>query len=330
MNFFIAKTPLQLFNCIEARDRFHKSEENTLFYQYRSDIDKKQIKNLIDDSWFEVIDYPLTLSNRLFFPILLNKIKLKYKNRVSNCYYGAYNGIISHLINSINPSNNFLVDDGVKTIKISQFIKDNKLDKRGFLRPLKDFLLKSSRGYIYKSKFFTVYSEIEKHLPNRVVINDYRAFKDRVLTMNRENIVYFIGTALLKRTLKNRDSFEQELKRVIDYYNQRNQKFIYILHRYEEIEYLNSLAKKYNFEAVKFNNIIEIELFQRGTFPKEVSSFASTAVETINMIYGVEMKIFELDNSKIYDKYQKVFQDLYNNFRDKGIEVITSKPFESS
>ena len=329
MNFFIARTPLQLFNSIEARDRFHKDERNILFYQYKNSIDKEQIENLIDDSWFDTIEYPLTLSNRLFFPILLNKIKLKYKNRVSSCYYGAYNGIISHLINSINPSNNFLVDDGIKTIKISQFIKDNKLDKRGFLRPVKDFLLKSSRGYIYKSKFFTVYKEIENYLPNRVIINDYRAFKDRVSDMNREDIVYFIGTALLKRTLKDRYIFEKELERVIEYYKQRNQKFIYILHRYEEIEYLDSLAKKYGFEAVKFNNIIEVELLQRAVFPKEVSSFASTAVETINMIYGVEMKIFELDNSKIYDKYQKVFQDLYNNFRDKGVEVIASKPFES-
>ena len=330
INIFIARTPLQLFNCIEARDRFHKDEQNILFYQYRSVIDKKQIENLIDSSWYEVVEYPLTLSNRLFFPISLSKIVSKYKSKVSSCYYGAYNGIISHLINSLNPTHKYLVDDGIKTIKISQFIKDNKLDKRGFLRPIKDWLLNSTREYIYQSKFFTVYDEIENHLPHRVVKNDYRAFKKRVSTMKREDIVYFIGTALLKRSIKTEEIFEQELERVIEYYQERNQKFIYILHRYEDIEYMNSLAKKYSFEAVRFDNIIEVELLRRGVVPSGVSSFASTAVETIDMIYGVEVKIFELDNSGIFEKYQKVFQDLYNNFREKGVDVIDSTNSQSN
>ena len=102
----------------------------------------------------------------------------------------------------------------------------------------------------------------------------------------------------------------------------KNQRLIYILHRYEDIDYMNSLSKKYCFESVKFDNIIEVELLKRGTVPHAVASFASTAVETINMIYGVDATIFELENSGIFKKYQEVFMKLYDNFKEKGVEVV--------
>jgi hypothetical protein len=323
INLFIAKTPLQLFNCIEARNRFHKSEKNVLFYQYQRNIDKIQIENLIkEEEWLEVIAYPLSPLHRIFFQYFLNKNILKYTNRVDSCYFGAYNSIISYFINKVKPKEFFIIDDGVKTIKISELIKDGKLDKKGLVRGIKDKLMNSSRAYIYNAKFFTIYDEVEIFLPNRVIKNNYSAFKEHVSSINKENIIYFIGTNLLERSIKTEEIFEQELKKVVLHYKKKNQKLIYILHRYEDIDYLNTLSKEYDFEAVKFDNIIEVELLKRGTVPMGVASFASTAVETIKMIYGVDATIFELENSGIFEKYQEVFFKLYNNFREKGVDVV--------
>jgi hypothetical protein len=180
----------------------------------------------------------------------------------------------------------------------------------------------SSRDYIYRAKFFTIYDEIKLFVPNKVIKNDYREFKTHISVLEKENITYFIGTNLLEKILKNKEKFESELEKIILYYQEKNQKIIYIMHRYEEIKYIEKLSKKYNFESVKFNNIIEIELLNRGTVPMGVASFASTAVETINMIYGVDATIFELENSGIFEKYQEVFAKLYDNFRKKGVIVI--------
>jgi hypothetical protein len=315
INLYIAKTPLQLFNCIEAKNRFHKNEENVLFYQYQRSIDKIQIENLIDENeWSDIIAYPLSPLRRLFFPYFLKKSIAQYQNKVASCYFGAYNSIISYFINKIKAKDFFIVDDGVKTLEISELIKDRKLDKKGFLKP--------SRDYIYEAKFFTIYYEVEKFVPNRVIKNDYVAFKEHISTIKKENIIYFIGTNLLEKSMKTEEVFEKELRKVLSHYKNKNQKLIYILHRYEDSDYMNSLSKKYDFESLKFANIIEVELLKRGTVPVGVASFASTAVETINMIYGVDTTIFELENSGIFEKYQEVFAKLYDNFREKGVEVV--------
>ena len=323
INLFIAKTPLQLFNCIEAKNRFHKEDKSVLLYQYQRSIDQIQMKNLIKkDEWFDVIAYPLAPLHRLLFPIFLNKNIIQYQNKVTSCYFGAYNSIISYFINKVKPKNFIIIDDGVKTIKISEFIKDRKLDKKGFLRPLRDKVMKASREYVYDAKFFTIYDEVKEFVPNRVIKNDYRAFKEHISSMEKEDIIYFIGTNLLERSIKTKEIFEKELKHVLEYYIKNNKRIIYVLHRYEDVEYINDLSKKYGFESVKFDNIIEVELLKRGTIPMGVASFASTAVETIDMIYGVDATIFELENSGICEKYQEVFRKLYDNFRGKRVEVI--------
>ena len=321
-NIFIARTPLQLFNCIEARNRFYKNHYNILFYQYQRDIDKLQIESLIDEQWSDIIPYSLTPIKRIFFPFFLKKVIVKYHNYIDTCYFGAYNSIISYLINNLKPLKLFIIDDGVKTIKISELIKDRKLDKKDYCKYIYNNIMGSSRDYIYRAKFFTIYDEIKLFVPNKVIKNDYREFKTHISVLEKENITYFIGTNLLEKILKNKEKFESELEKIILYYQEKNQKIIYIMHRYEEIKYIEKLSKKYNFESVKFNNIIEIELLNRGTVPMGVASFASTAVETINMIYGVDATIFELENSGIFEKYQEVFAKLYDNFRKKGVIVI--------
>lgn len=323
INLFIARTPLQLFNCIEAKNRFHVNEKNVLFYQYQRSIDKNQIESIIyDHEWTEVIAYPLSPFRRLFPQYFLKKCISKYQNKVACCYFGAYNSIISYFINKVKPKDFFIVDDGVKTIEISELIKKKKLDKKGFFRFLINKIMNSSRNYIYISKFFTIYDEVEVSLPNRVVKNDYRAFKKNITTLEEEKIVYFIGTNLLEKILKTKNIFEEELKKVILYYREKNQEVVYILHRYENTEYMKSLSIEYKFEFVKFDNIIEVELLKRGLLPTEIASFASTAIGTINIIYGVDATIFELENSGIFDKYQDTFAKLYDNFRKKGVEVI--------
>jgi len=323
INLFIAKTPLQLFNCIEAKNRFHQDETNILFYQYQRNIDKLQIENMLNSNeWSEVIPYPLSPLKRLFFPFFLKKIIVNYHDQIDHCYFGAYNSIISYLINNLKPLKFFIIDDGVKTIKISELIKDKKLDKKGVFRSLRDKLMNSSRNYIYNAKFFTIYDEIKIFVPKKVIKNDYRAFKTHISNIEKENIIYFIGTNLLERSIRSKEIFESELEKVILYYQEKNQKIIYVLHRYEEIEYMEILSKKYGFESVKFDNIIEVELLKRGTIPMGVASFASTAVETIDMIYGVNATIFELHNDGIFSKYQIIFQKLYDNFQSKGVKVI--------
>ena len=40
INLYVARTPLQLFNCREARERFHAAEENRLILAVRQPVDR--------------------------------------------------------------------------------------------------------------------------------------------------------------------------------------------------------------------------------------------------------------------------------------------------
>jgi hypothetical protein len=321
-NLFIARTPLQLFNCIEAKNRFHDKEENTLFYQYQRQVDKIQMENLIDSSqWSRVVPYPLTLYSKFFFPLYLRGLKEEYLFKISYCYYGVYNSIVSYLINSIQPQKLIIVDDGVKTLGIARNLEAKRIQKQNLFKTIRDKFLNSNRDFLYDSTFFSIYSLEEYQIENGVILNDYRMFKKGLLALPLQDVLYFIGTNLNEKILKNGESFERYLQKVLSYY--RDKKIIYILHRYEDIDFIENLAKKYGFDYVKFSNILEVEIAKAGFLPKEFATFGSSAIETLALLYtDCDYKVFSIDSKDIKENKVEAMEKLYQSFREKGYEVI--------
>ena len=321
-NLFIARTPLQLFNCIEAKNRFHEKEENILFYQYQHQVDKTQMENLIHNSqWSRVISYPLTLFSKLFFPLYLKKLKEEYRFNISHCYYGAYNSIVSYLINSIQPQELIIVDDGVKTLGMARDLEGKSIQKQNLFKTIRDKFLNSNRDFLYDSTFFSIYLLEEYKIDNRVILNDYRMFKKGLLALPLQDVVYFIGTNLNEKILNNKESFESYLQKVVSYYHDK--KIIYILHRYEDVDFIENLAKKYRFDYVKFSNILEVKIAQAGFLPKEFATFGSSAIETLALLYSnCDYKVFSIESKDIKENKVEAMAKLYQSFREKGYEVI--------
>jgi hypothetical protein len=321
-NLFIARTPLQLFNCIEAKNRFHADEENILFYQYQRDIDKKQMQSLIkDEEWHKVIAYPLDWKRRLFFPLFLHRIKQDLGPEVSYCYYGAYNSIISSLINSVDPKELVIVDDGVKTLEMARLVESGKIDKKSFLKKIRNSVLSSDTAFLYRSSFFTIYDLGRYKIKNRVILNDYRIFHSSIKNLQKKDVVYFIGTNLNEKVLKDTASFEGYIKKIRAYY--KGKRLIYVLHRYESPEFIRVFADRYNFEYVKFDGPIEIEIAGAGFLPVEIATFVSSAIDTLSILYpGSRYKIFYLEGKDIKESKRDIFAKLYDSFKDKGYEVI--------
>ena len=322
INIFIAKTPLQLFNSIEAKNRFHKNETNILFYQYNSSVDREQIESLIVvDEWQEIYPYKLKFTNKIFFIIKTNKLIKKYKNKISNCYYGTYNTIIRYMINKINPFKSIIIDDGVKTLDIARLV-ESKTIKKSFFRDINNKIFYSGIDFMYKSSFFTLYDLSRYNISNEVIKNDYRVFISYLKNIKKEDVVYFIGTNLNQRCLKNPNLYEEYIKNIREYYKKK--KLIYVLHRYESINFIKPLAEKYNFEFVKFNTIIEVEISKAIFLPSEIATFASSAIDSLPLIYkDTSYKVFELKADDIKEERQAIFENLYLSFKKKGLDVIS-------
>lgn len=325
-NLFIARTPLQLFNCIEAKKRFHKDEHNILLYQYQRLVDKNQMESLIEvDDWNTIIIYPLNWQRRIFSYFYIRKMNNRYKNTIDACYIGVFNSIVNVLINTIHPKKIVILDDGTKTLSIAKNMETRKINNRtSVLKIIRNRFFNTSRNYLYRASFFSIYPLAEYNISNKVVLNDYRVFKESLSQIPIEDRVYFIGTNLNEKILKSDQIFEANLQKVIAFY--KNKKMIYVLHRYENIEYIANLAKKYEFDYVKFDNILEVEIAKAGFLPTEFATFGSSAIETLPLLYpNSEYRVFYLESKDILEHKQEVMESLYNSFEQKGYEVIRPK-----
>lgn len=323
-NLFIARTPLQLFNCIEAKKRFHKDEENILLYLYQREIDKKQMQSLIESNeWFKIIEYPLSWQRRIFSYFYIKKIKKEYQNKIQNCYLGVFNSIINSLVNSIHAKELIVVDDGTKTLGLAKNIMTMNVNNRGSIfKALRNKILNTDRSFLYKASFFSIYTLEKFSLKNRIILNDYLIFKKSLSVLPKKNKVYFIGTNLNEKIVKSDKIFESYLEKVLNYYSDKE--LVYVLHRYENIEYIARLSEKYHFEYVKFDNILEVEIAKVGFIPTEFATFASSAIETLPLLYdGSKYKIFYIEADAILEHKQRPMKDLYDSFEKKGYDLIS-------
>jgi len=317
------RTPLQLFNAIEAKKRFHREDSNILFYQYQRKIDKELMEKLIIDSeWEEVIAYPLTWSRRIFLPLYLNPM-IKKHHSIEHCYVGAFNSIVNLLINTVTPQKIIILDDGTKTLGIANNIARGDVNrKENSLKTIRNKIFNLDRSYLYEASFFTIYTLENYKIDNEIILNDYREFKKVLASYPQEELVYFIGTNLNEKILSSNQSFEENLKKVVDYY--KGKKFIYVAHRYEDLNYLETLAKKYAFEAIRFQNILEVEITNGGFIPIEFSTFGSSAIETLPLLFSQsKYRIFEISSKDILPKKQVAMKNLYENFKEKAYEIIS-------
>lgn len=130
-NIFLVQTPFQVFNAIEAKQRFHKDEYNILIIIDKGNTKNKyQIDFILEKNynWDKVITIPFyTRTHKLFYPLIYKKDKSakKIKN-INNIYVALYRNISAHIINSLNYKNITLFDDGNNIFKTIKFLNEKR------------------------------------------------------------------------------------------------------------------------------------------------------------------------------------------------------------
>jgi hypothetical protein len=316
-NFFIVRTPLQLLNATEARNRFHPKDENILLCIYRKKIDERLMQNIIDDQWSHIYWFHLTSLSRAFYPIMLYPFIRKI-GEVTTIYIGLFGNVISHLVNSVIHKEVIIFDDGNEIIKIAHAIKKKKIKESRISHRV--FGKKTDNSFVYHTKFFSIYDLSSYISPNKVIQNDYRAFKNKMCTFHEtDDRVYFIGSHLVSNYLEKK-IFQKWMKSIETYFSGRS--IIYILHRYENAEILHEIG----IETIRFDNIIEFQFMKDRIKPAMVVSLRSTALDTLKILYDTNVSIIKIPLCEFKQEKQKEMEELYHYYSDKGISVISLSP----
>lgn len=327
-NVFLVQTPFQLFNAIEAKNRFHPNDKNILIIIHKGKQNNlDQINKILnyDQKWSEIIQIDFVSKiQRFFYPVFIkNFIKKLNSLQINYIYVALYRNIAAHIINSVKHEKTVIYDDGNNIFKTIHFLDNNKKKSFQPFRKIISILTFRKIGidFIYDSMIFTLFDiSLFKNIKNKIIKNDFSYFKTKIKNLKKEEDVFFIGSRMIDNGIS-REVFEESLEKVVKFYITRNKNVKYVPHRYENIEYLDRLSHKLNFILTPFSSIIEFEFIMKGIDPSEVATFRSTAVDTLQIIYNPKVRIFRIGLDKIEKNKREEFTLVYKNFENAKYEI---------
>lgn len=279
---FIIRTPLQLFNAIEAKNRFFDvSIKNELLVVYGSEKDLVIIKKMLVEfnDWDRIIFQKFYGVGKRFYAFQLKKyFKI---NEYLDIFTGMIYHIPLHLMNTLSSKNYWLLDDGNETRLIVKNLNDGqyyKNDKSKF------FLgINQNPSVLKQLKIFTLYSGLETN--HQVCHNDYRMFKQKVASLEvHQNSCLIIGSNLVGTYLENESCYLEILERLK--FKEKDLELWYAPHRYMPEETVKKIEQM-GYLIFKYDCILEIAQMLQGWRFEKYFSIRSTAIDTLNVLYGI-------------------------------------------
>lgn len=327
VSLYVVRSPLQLLNCYEASQRYADGGYKILLVLYRQEFDRDQMVNLLDESnWDEIIieDFRSNLVQIKLISGLLKKI-----DSIGMCFLGDYTHSVNVLINLRKPQRVIWIDDGVATLQCAKLLADAKfftLDKhfhkKNKITMLLEKLSRSDRNYLKDAEFFTIYDNIRSYSSQfKVLLNDYRHLRKCRESLQSRDVVYFIGNDLRRYVLSDPDRFESYIASVSKHYLGRDWR--YILHRKEDVGYMQKLSEKHGFRMEKFDRILEQQFACQGWYPVEIATICSSALDTLSIIYRPRLTAFLLLAEDIREDRKVVIRELYSHYERIQVKMLS-------
>lgn len=320
---FVCRTPLQVFNAIEARERFHADDACHLFCVYRRQRDRELMAGMVDDRWAGVRFLPLTLRWRVLYSWFAPQL-VTWEERLRACYVGFPKHLAAHLVNCLAPEAVVLFDDGNETLKVAEEIRDRRFRDTWRTRLYRLLGRRVSPCFCYHASLFTIFDLSAYGLPNRVIRNDYRCFKARLRGLPAGDTVWFVGTCVHPRDIPRREVFAGYLAEVAGFY--AGKRVRYIPHRYEPLEGLREMLAEAGIEFYRPDTILEYAVANAGEMPAEVATFRSTAVDSLATIYGLPGRVFRIASEDVLPQHRDKYRLLYDDFAGRDMPMVSCGP----
>jgi len=329
-NYFIVCSPFQLINATEAREYYNIPDNKCVLVilNLYGKTNYNQIISVLEDYiWTNVHKLSFnSRSNKLTFPFKLRKLVSIYKGvKLNKLFVGEYFAYeIRALANIIAYKEIILFDDGNAAIRTINYLSLGRKKPSTFsfqtLRKLY-YQLSGLKVFEYASiTIFTAYADLYNYLTAVKIVKNSYAYS-RSLNRKKEisSEIFFLGTKFVERGLIDLENYTEYLKRAITYLEKRfNGNVLYVPHRGENKEKIEYLKKKKNIKIKTVTTSIELYLLKSSQNPMLVSTFSSSAIFSLEFIFGDDMnkKCFQLTLKK------GLVSKSYNEYRKLGIEVI--------
>lgn len=288
-NLYIVRTPLQLFNAYEAKERFYSTGfENELLIVYGTKNDLIIMRRMLIklNGWASIHYQKFFGITKLFYAFsLANRYK---KGEYSNLYTGMIYHIPLHLMNKVQADQNWLLDDGNEVRLIIKNLNEGIYFKKNRSKP---YLCINQDAQVLKSlKLFTLYKDLETDY--KITINDYRVFKEKVSKMEiKADTCLVIGSNLICTYIKTLDIYLDILRHIYKKVEQSVK--YYVPHRYLD-EHIQEEIKKIGYNIISYDTILELGQLDQGWKFEHYYSIRSTAIDTLSNLYAVEGNLIRL------------------------------------
>ena len=314
---FIVGSPLQLLNAIEARNRFHQNDQTYLLVFWAKKIELQQMQNMLDKKWGIIYFYKISKFFKIFYPWIIQKILHSFAY-VSYLYLGYPFKIRAHIANVLNANKTIFLDDGNASLILAKQLSDSNFYRKQVLHWYDKLLCrKINLNYAKDAYFFTAYTDMSWP-KDKIINNDYRCIKKNLTQGEFNTEVLFIGSSIAGAIV----SQEQEkylIHAMASFYKNKN--ILYALHRFESIEYFQNEFKELNITFIRFDGAIELELFTHKIFPKKISSFCSSALNTLSMLYDCHLEVLAIPQSWMEITVANRLEVIYEDFTLRGIFI---------
>ncbi|RYY80803.1 MAG: hypothetical protein EOO69_01195 [Moraxellaceae bacterium] len=282
----VVRTPLQLFNAIEACQRFHQHDLKYLIVVAGSNIDLQMMQAMItsDQDWTAVETVIFQGWHKHFYGWQLNRWLMALKP-VKAVYIGMIRHVPLHTVNILQPKQVWILDDGNESLMIARQLVKWQQQKIKWQQRWQDQILslQLTPNRLLKANFFSAF-EIPV-VPNQLVHNDYQCFKVKVHDLPVRSDVLVIGSNLVGTYLKNESILLLRLKNLRQHLPS-NVPHWYAPHRYETAQSIDKI-QQLGYYIYQPSGILEYSQLQQGWRFSASYSIRSTAIETLHKIYGI-------------------------------------------
>jgi hypothetical protein len=330
-NLYLVSSPFQCISAIEVKTQLNLNDNILVVIYYLKDGNSviSQIRETLKVThWDKIIEIGIEKKKSKFSEYVSVIKKLK-KDSFRNLLTGDFGQFSTILMANLKISNIYAIDDGIGTMKwhekelnpnLENSVKFSKKIKmlRYSLFGLKTFYDKKRINY------FTMF-DLQPYYGEKVIKNEFNFMREYALCKNQDNnVVYFLGQALLEDRWVEKKCYLEFLKSIKYYFKSKEIIVYYIPHRREKnLKDLDCLVDEY-FKIKSFSVPIELHLLNAETLPFKVCSFMSTALYSIQKIFAIKTSAFYINQEYIIANHDDI-ENRYNELKNSGVEIVVLK-----
>ncbi len=322
-NLFIAASPLQVVNAIEAK--YHFNIEHSVLILIHSSIEANsiQMEALLQMSHFDTVIHVQNRYRSKISKIFEQKklIKELQKDSYEYAFSGDYGLFQEILLANLNISQIYLLDDGALTLTTHA----SKLApgyKRNLNRRIKSFRYTLLGLKTHQSKIVNLFTtfNLKSHDKEIIIHNDFTFFKTCYLEKAIvESSLYLLGQPLVRSNLLSESTYITYIQSIIKNYHT---KIIYIPHRKEIITNTLRSLESDNFCIKESKGPIEILFLSQYIYPKNIVSFYSSALFNLKKIFeNAQIDAIQIHPNDLLRGHDPI-AECYRELKNSQINII--------